>query len=89
MVVDIVVAIVVALLVVTVYLCSINANLRLLKATVEFVWWGGGGVCTVIFVSNPTTVLRLRLCCRWGCDNNVAANDKVRKEGVKSSRLNF
>ena len=29
------------------------------------------------------------LCCRWGCDNNVAANDKVRKEGVKSSRLNF
>ena len=25
---------------------------------------GGGGVgCTVIFVSNPTAVLRLRLCC--------------------------
>ena len=24
---------------------------------------GGGWVCTVIFVSNPTAVLRLRLCC--------------------------
>ena len=31
--------------------------------TVEFLWCGGvgGGVCTVIFVSNPTTVLKL--CC--------------------------
>ena len=33
--------------------------------TVEFLWWWGGGwvvggVCTVIFVSNLTTVLRLR-----------------------------
>ena len=32
----------------------------------------GGGwvvvVCKVIFVSNPTAVLRLY--CRWGCDNN-------------------
>ena len=40
-------------------------DLRLMEATVEFVWWGGGvgwgGVCTVIFMSNPTTVLRL--CC--------------------------
>ena len=39
-------------------LWSINVNPRLLRATVEFVW---GGVCTVIFESNPTTVLRL--CC--------------------------
>ena len=39
-----------------------NVVLRLMEAAVEFVWWdGGGGVCTVIFVSNPTTVLRL--CC--------------------------
>ena len=36
-----------------------NVVLRLLKATVEFLWWSG--VCTVIFMSNPTTVLRL--CC--------------------------
>ena len=28
-----------------------------------------GVVCTVIFMSNPTTVLRL--CCRWGCDKNT------------------
>ena len=37
-----------------------NVNLRLLKAAIEFLWWGGV-VCTVIFMSNPTTVLRL--CC--------------------------
>ena len=43
---------------------STNVNLRLLKAKVEFLWWVGGvdgGVCKVIFVSNPTSVLRL--CC--------------------------
>ena len=27
----------------------------------------GGWPCKVIFVSNPTSVLRV--CCRWGCDN--------------------
>ena len=40
-----------------------NVVLRLMEAAVEFVvvvGWGGG-VCTVIFMSNPTTVLRL--CC--------------------------
>ena len=43
-----------------------NVILRLLKATVEFLWWGGlGGVCKVIFMSNPTTVLRL--CCWLNC----------------------
>ena len=36
-----------------------NVHLLLLEANVEFVWWGE--VCTVIFTSNPTTVLRL--CC--------------------------
>ena len=30
-------------------------------ATIEFLRWAGGGVCTVIFMSNLTTVLRL--CC--------------------------
>ena len=39
---------------------SINVNLRLLKASVEFLRLVGM-VCTVIFVSNPTTVLKL--CC--------------------------
>ena len=34
-----------------------------MEAAVEFEWWGdaGGGVCKVIFMSNPTAVLRL--CC--------------------------
>ena len=35
-------------------------NKWLLKATVEFLWWVGG-VCIVIFMSKPTTALRL--CC--------------------------
>ena len=41
--VDAVVVVVVALLNVTghIYLWSINVNLRLLKATVEFLWWVG------------------------------------------------
>ena len=39
-----------------------NVVLRLMEAAVKFVWWWGG-VCTGIFMSNPTTVLRL--CCRW------------------------
>ena len=50
-----------------------NVVLRLLKASVEFMWWvvagvggawGGwwlGGISNVISMSNPTTVLRL--CC--------------------------
>ena len=29
---------------------------------------GGGVECTVIFMSNPTSVLRL--CCHWGCGNS-------------------
>ena len=45
-------------------LWSINVNLRLLMATIEFLWWvGGGGACTVLFMSKPTTALKL--CC--GC----------------------
>ena len=47
-----------------------NVVLGLTEAAVEFLWWVGwwwGGVCKVIFVSNPTTVLRL--CCCWGCDH--------------------
>ena len=42
---------------------SLNAVLRVSEDAVEFVWVGGmggvGGVCKVIFVFNPTTVLRL------------------------------
>ena len=43
-----------------------------LKADVVFLWWWWW-VCKVIFVSNPTAVLRL--CCRWGCANISAITD--------------
>ena len=69
--VDFVVVVVVVVSVIVVTLLVVTShfifrfgqvNLRPLKAKVEFLWWGGvGGVCTVIFMSNPTTVLRL--CC--------------------------
>ena len=73
------VVVVVALLVATgtLYLVVVNFNLRLLKATIKFLWWSFqrlyGGVVNVfyagahpffawvIFVSNQTTVLML--CC--------------------------
>ena len=35
---------------------SVNVHLRLLKANVEFVWWGWGGAFKVIFLSNPTAL---------------------------------
>ena len=57
-VLNVVVVVVVALFVISDNIISINVNLRLLKASVEFLWWV---VCKFIFVSNPTTVLRL--CC--------------------------
>ena len=55
--------IVVALIVVTghnIQLLSTNINLRLLKATLSFCGGWVGVLCTIIFKSNPTTVLRLR-----------------------------
>ena len=60
--VDFVVVVVVDVIVVTLLVLGVvnKVNLRPLKAKVEFLWWGGvGGVCTVIFVSKLTTVLRL------------------------------
>ena len=58
-----------------------NVVLRLLKATVEFLWWVGwwvGRVCKVNFMSNPTTVLRL--CC-WLCCAVVGVVPITKKEG--------
>ena len=43
------------------------SSLARLEVPEKFVWWVGGGVCTVIFMSNPTVVLRLGL--GWGFDN--------------------
>ena len=41
-----------------------------LEVPEKFLWWvGWGGVCKVIFVSNPTVVLRLGWGWGWGFDN--------------------
>ena len=89
-VVDIVVVnvVVVTLLVVTddVQFWSINVNLRLMVATIEFLWWWGGVVCTVIFMPNPTTVLRL-CCVAVGVVTILCLCTKGR--GQKIKKLNF
>ena len=42
------------------------SSLARLEVPEKFLWWVvGGGVCKVIFMSNPTVVLRLG----WGFDN--------------------
>ena len=44
------------------------SSLARLEVPEKFVWWWvGGGVCKVIFMVNPTVVLRLGL--GWGFDN--------------------
>ena len=37
------------------------SSLARLEVPEKFVWWVGGGVCKVIFMVNPTVVLRLGL----------------------------
>ena len=54
---------------------SINVNLRSMKTAVEFVWLDGGGA--VIFVSNPTIVLRLCCVVAGGCDNHYLHDQLV------------
>ena len=48
------------------------SSLGRLEVPEKFLWWGGvggwGGVCKVIFMSNPTVVLRLGW--GWGFDND-------------------
>ena len=66
--------IVVALLVVTghnIQLLSININLRLLKATFEFLWRVGGGVVHNHFKLKSNYSVEIVLCCCWGSDKNV------------------
>ena len=60
---------VVALFVVTDHR-SINVNLRLLKAKVEFLWLGGGGLESHFHVQ-PNFCVDVVLCCVvvGGCDN--------------------
>ena len=49
------------------------SSLGRLEVPEKFLWWVGwggvGGVCKVIFVSNPTVVLRLGW--GWGFDNFI------------------
>ena len=44
-----------------------------LKASVEFVWWGGGGGVGWVLHSNfhvqPNYSVEVVLCCHWGCGN--------------------
>ena len=55
------------------------SSLAGLEVAEKFLWggggWVGGVVCTVIFVSNPTVVLRLGW--GWGFDNNTAGLVKL------------
>ena len=85
MFVDFVVVVVVNVVVVALFVVadhiifswSINVNLRLLKATVEFLWWwvGWGGVdwlgCAKSFCVQPNFCVEVVLCC-WGCDNSTS-----------------
>ena len=50
------------------------SSLACLEVPGKFLWGGGGwgGVCKVIFMSNPTVVLRLG----WGFDNYLIYIDK-------------
>ena len=51
------------------------SSLARLEVPEKFVWWVGGGVCKVIFMVNPTVVLRLGL--GWGFDNLTARLRKL------------
>ena len=46
------------------------SSLARLEVPEKFVWWWVGGVCKVIFMVNPTVVLRLG----WGFDKKNGEN---------------
>ena len=60
------------------------SSLARLEVPEKFVWWWVGGVCKVIFMSNPTVVLRLG----WGFDNSLQALAEVRAK-VSSELANI
>ena len=52
------------------------SSLARLEVPEKFLWWGGwGGVCKVIFMSNPTVVLR---CVGVGVLTTMAIRDTVK-----------
>ena len=61
------------------------SSLARLEVPEKFVWWVvGGGVCKVIFMSNPTVVLRLGL--GWGFDKK-GQNVSCRELGDEKGRV--
>ena len=57
------------------------SSLARLEVPEKFLWWWvvGGGVCKVIFMSNPTVVLRLG----WGFDNTLLSRMETTPEYMK------
>ena len=47
-----------------------NVNLRLLKATIDFLWWWGWSLHSH-FRIQPNYSVEVVLCCRCGCDKNT------------------
>ena len=59
------------------------SSLARLEVPEKFVWWVVvGGVCKVIFMSNPTVVLRLG----WGFDNMFLFNVEHIFSGIRGPR---
>ena len=74
-VVDVVAVVVVALIVVTDHIIFIVVvNLRLLKATIEFLWWGG---LHSHFYVQPNNSVEVVLCCRWGFDKKGGISNQL------------
>ena len=58
------------------------SSLAGLEVAEKFLWGVGGVVCTVIFMSNPTVVLRLG----WGFDNKMSVFFQMFAEGLRYSQ---
>ena len=62
------------------------SSLARLEEPEKFLWWvGWGGVCKVIFVSNPTVVLRLGW--GWGFDKSLDWLKKIKQLEEKPDYL--
>ena len=64
------------------------SSLGRLEVPEKFLWVGWGGVCKVIFVSNPTVVLRLGW--GWGFDNiNFVSNNESLDENCENIKISL
>ena len=70
-----------------------NAVLRLFKATVEFLWWGGWWGLQSHFHVQPNysvkVVLLVVLCCCWSCDNIGGTVDSDFVSALKNVVIGF